>query len=124
MKDDSAPVLYFLINISCFKFRMISLLYGIYWYDEAWMSIRYLSLFLQDDVEEICLVYDHFLSKFPLCYGYWGKYAAHMTRLCTTDKVVEVFEQAVLAATYSVGMWVDYCSFAMSSFEDPSDIRR
>ncbi|CAL0306495.1 unnamed protein product [Lupinus luteus] len=77
-----------------------------------------------DDTEKICLVYDHFLSEFPLCYGYWRKYAAHMAHLCTIDKVVEIFEQAVSAATYSVGMWVDYCSFAMSAFEDPSDIRR
>ncbi|KAE9602926.1 hypothetical protein Lal_00050182 [Lupinus albus] len=77
-----------------------------------------------DDTEKICLVYDNFLSEFPLCYGYWRKYAAHMTHLCTIDKVVEIFEQAVSAATYSVGMWVDYCTFAISAFEDPSDIRR
>ncbi|GAU18773.1 hypothetical protein TSUD_80620 [Trifolium subterraneum] len=51
-------------------------------------------------------------------------YAAHMARSCTMEKVVEVFEQAVSAATYSVGMWVDYCSFGMSAFEDASDIRR
>ncbi|KAI4295371.1 hypothetical protein L6164_035424 [Bauhinia variegata] len=77
-----------------------------------------------DDLEKICLVYDSFLSKFPLCYGYWRKYAAHMSRLCTIDKVVEVFERAVQAATYSVGLWVEYCSFAVSAFEDPSDICR
>ncbi|KAK7399727.1 hypothetical protein VNO78_10916 [Psophocarpus tetragonolobus] len=77
-----------------------------------------------DDEEKMCLVYNHFLSKFPLCHGYWRKYAAHITSLCTTDKVVEVFEKAVLAATYSVGMWVDYCSFGMLAFDDPSDIRR
>ncbi|CAL5214251.1 unnamed protein product [Lathyrus oleraceus] len=77
-----------------------------------------------DNVEKICLVYDHFLSEFPLCHGYWKKYAAHMSRLCTMDKVVEVFERAVSAATYSVGLWVDYCSFGMSAFEDASDIQR
>ncbi|WJX53305.1 hypothetical protein P8452_39313 [Trifolium repens] len=77
-----------------------------------------------DNVEKICLLYNHFLAEFPLCHGYWRKYAAHMTRLCTMEKVVEVFEQAVSAAMYSVGMWVDYCSFGMSAFEDASDIRR
>jgi pre-mRNA-processing factor 39 len=87
-------------------------------------SLIKLELFLQDNVEKICVVYKHFLSEFPLCHGYWRKYAAHMTQLSTMDKVVEVFEQAVSAATYSVGMWVDYCSFGMSSFEDASDIRR
>ncbi|KAG7963586.1 hypothetical protein I3843_09G125000 [Carya illinoinensis] len=77
-----------------------------------------------DDIEKICSVYDSFLSEFPLCYGYWRKYADHKTRLCTIDKVFEIFERAVQSATYSVGMWVDYCSFSMSAFEDPSDIRR
>ncbi|KAB1208577.1 Pre-mRNA-processing factor 39 [Morella rubra] len=76
-----------------------------------------------DDINRICLVYDSFLSKFPLCYGYWRKYADHKTRLCTVDKVAGIFEQAVQSATYSVGVWVDYCSFSMSVFEDPFDIR-
>lgn len=87
-------------------------------------SIIYFLQFVQADVDKICLVYNNFLSKFPLCHGYWRKYAAHMTCISTTDKVVEVFEKAVLAATYSVGVWFDYCSFGMSAFEDPSDIRR
>ncbi|XP_031397163.1 uncharacterized protein LOC116208073 isoform X2 [Punica granatum] len=45
-------------------------------------------------------------------------------RLCGTDKVVEVFERGVLAVTYSVGLWVNYCQFASSVFEDPDDVRR
>ncbi|XP_057419646.1 pre-mRNA-processing factor 39-2 isoform X2 [Lotus japonicus] len=93
-------------------------------FDEWTILISEIDNTYPDNVEKICLVYDHFLSKFPLCYGYWRKYAAHMARLCPADKVVEVFEQAVLAATYSVGMWVDYCSFGMLAFEEPSDIRR
>ncbi|KAL2343223.1 hypothetical protein Fmac_004508 [Flemingia macrophylla] len=93
-------------------------------FDEWTLLISDVEKLYPDDEEKICLVYDHFLSEFPLCHGYWRKYAARMTCLCTTDKVVEVFEKAVLAATYSVGMWVDYCSFGMSAFEDPSDIRR
>ncbi|KAL5774092.1 hypothetical protein ACOSP7_011649 [Xanthoceras sorbifolium] len=77
-----------------------------------------------DDIHKICLVYDAFLAEFPLCYGYWRKYAEHKTRLCTVEKVVEVFERAVQSATYSVGVWFDYCSFSMSAFEDLHDIRR
>ncbi|KEH20704.1 Pre-mRNA-processing factor 39, putative [Medicago truncatula] len=92
---------------------------------DEWVSlIADIEKIYPDNVEKICVVYKHFLSEFPLCHGYWRKYAAHMTQLSTMDKVVEVFEQAVSAATYSVGMWVDYCSFGMSSFEDASDIRR
>lgn len=79
---------------------------------------------MQDDIEKISSVYDSFLSEFPLCHGYWRRYADHKTRLCSVDKAVEVFERAVQAATYSVPLWVDYCSFSMSVFEDPFDIRR
>ncbi|ONI10882.1 hypothetical protein PRUPE_4G074100 [Prunus persica] len=77
-----------------------------------------------DDVEKISSVYDSFLSEFPLCHGYWRRYADLKGRLCSVDKVVQVFERAVQSATYSVPLWVDYCNFAMAAFEDPSDIRR
>eukprot|EP00257_Ricinus_communis_P016717 XP_015574974.1 pre-mRNA-processing factor 39 isoform X2 [Ricinus communis] len=76
-----------------------------------------------DSIEDIRLVYDSFLSEFPLCYGYWRKYVNHNIRLSTIDKVVQVFERAVLSATYSVDLWVDYCDFGTLSFEDPSDVR-
>ncbi|XP_030547334.1 pre-mRNA-processing factor 39-2 isoform X2 [Rhodamnia argentea] len=45
-------------------------------------------------------------------------------RLCSIEKVVDVFEQAVLSATYSVDLWVEYCHFSMVAFEDPDDVRR
>lgn len=45
-------------------------------------------------------------------------------RLCSIEKVVDVFEQAVLSATYSVDVWVEYCHFSMLAFEDPDDVRR
>ncbi|KAL5997301.1 hypothetical protein ACLOJK_008231 [Asimina triloba] len=77
-----------------------------------------------DDMGRICQIYDSFLSEFPLCYGYWKKYADHWARLCDISKAVEVYEQAVQSATYSVHIWVNYCSFGMLSFEDPADVRR
>ncbi|KAA3490476.1 nuclear factor of activated T-cells 5 isoform X2 [Gossypium australe] len=80
--------------------------------------------FFHDEIENICLVYDSFLSEFPLCYGYWRRYADHMMRLCTIDKAVDVFERAVQSATYSIDVWVDYCGFSVSVFEDDNDIRR
>ncbi|MBA0807741.1 hypothetical protein Gohar_023527, partial [Gossypium harknessii] len=68
--------------------------------------------FFHDEIENICLVYDSFLPEFPLCYGYWRRYADHMMRLCTIDKAVDVFERAVQSATYSIDVWVDYCGFS------------
>ncbi|CAN6460459.1 unnamed protein product [Victoria cruziana] len=78
----------------------------------------------EDNVLKIRRVYDAFLAEFPLCYGYWKKYADHEARLATVDKIVEVYERAVLGVTYSVDIWLHYCTFAISTYEDPDTIRR
>ncbi|MCD7461439.1 hypothetical protein HAX54_046128 [Datura stramonium] len=77
-----------------------------------------------DDRNAICLAFDSFLSKFPLCHWNWKRYAYHEARLCNAEKAVEIFERAVESTPFSVGLWVDYCTFAATLFEDPFDIRR
>lgn len=76
-----------------------------------------------NDIGVISLVYHTFLLEFPLCHGYWIKYAAHKARLCTYDDVVGVYEQAVQAVPHCTDLWVSYCGFAMSAYEDPALIR-
>ncbi|XP_023745513.1 pre-mRNA-processing factor 39-1 isoform X1 [Lactuca sativa] len=76
------------------------------------------------NVLKIRKVYDAFLAEFPLCYGYWKKYADHEARLGSIDKVVEVYERAVQGVTYSVDMWLHYCVFAINTYEDHDTIRR
>ncbi|KAJ9169671.1 hypothetical protein P3X46_017833 [Hevea brasiliensis] len=77
-----------------------------------------------DKILKIRKVYDAFLAEFPLCYGYWKKYADHEARIGSMDKVVEVYERAVLGVTYSVDIWLHYCIFAINTYEDPDTIRR
>ncbi|KAL9236884.1 hypothetical protein vseg_011500 [Gypsophila vaccaria] len=92
---------------------------------EAWTTLlSTVELIYNDDIDKISLVYDSFLSEFPLCYGYWKRYAEHHARICSVEDAVQVFERAVAAVPYSVGVWVDYCSFSVSSFEDPADVCR
>ncbi|KAL1834877.1 hypothetical protein ACET3Z_004528 [Daucus carota] len=43
-------------------------------------------------ISKVRKVYDAFLAEFPLCYGYWKKYADHEERVGSTDKVIEVYE--------------------------------
>ncbi|KAF8388287.1 hypothetical protein HHK36_026953 [Tetracentron sinense] len=78
----------------------------------------------EDTILKIQKVYDAFLAEFPLCYGYWKKYADHEARLGSIDKVVEVYERAVQAVTYSVDIWLHYCVFAISTYGDPDTSRR
>ncbi|XP_071715826.1 pre-mRNA-processing factor 39-2 [Rutidosis leptorrhynchoides] len=92
---------------------------------DSWTSlISDIEKTYSDNIKAISSVYESFLSWFPLCHEYWKRYANHMARLCTAEKAVQVFEQAVQSATYSVGLWVDYCSFCIHAFADPTDIRR
>ncbi|KAK7284152.1 hypothetical protein RJT34_18893 [Clitoria ternatea] len=78
----------------------------------------------EDNILKIRRVYDAFLAEFPLCYGYWKKYADHEARLGSVDKVVEVYERAVQGVTYSVDIWLHYCIFAISTYGDPDTVRR
>ncbi|XP_047307946.1 pre-mRNA-processing factor 39-2 [Impatiens glandulifera] len=92
---------------------------------DSWITvISEIEESFSDNVEMISVAYESFLSDFPLCYGYWRKYAAHVARLCTVEKVIEIFERAVQSTTYSVGIWIEYCSFSISAFQDPCDVRR
>ncbi|CAA0833407.1 Tetratricopeptide repeat (TPR)-like superfamily protein [Striga hermonthica] len=77
----------------------------------------------EGNIFKIRKVYDTFLAEFPLCYGYWKKYADHEARLSSVDKVVEVYERAVQGVTYSVDMWLHYCVFSISTYGDPVTIR-
>lgn len=91
---------------------------------DAWVSLlSSVDAISANDIEVISLVYRSFLLEFPLCHGYWIKYAAHKARLCTYEDVVEVYEQAVQAVPHSVDLWVSYCGFGMSVYEDPTLIR-
>ncbi|KAK3193443.1 hypothetical protein Dsin_024753 [Dipteronia sinensis] len=78
----------------------------------------------EDNIVKIRRVYDAFLAEFPLCYGYWKKYADHEARVGSMDKVVEVYERAVQGVTYSVDIWLHYCIFAINTYGDPDTIRR
>ncbi|KAK3121595.1 hypothetical protein QOZ80_8BG0656860 [Eleusine coracana subsp. coracana] len=91
---------------------------------DAWVSfISSAEETSSDDIEVISLVYHSFLLEFPLCHGYWIKYAAHKARLCTNEDVMDVYEQAVQAVPHSVNLWVSYCGFGVCAYEDPADIR-
>ncbi|XP_030934147.1 pre-mRNA-processing factor 39 isoform X4 [Quercus lobata] len=91
----------------------------------AWTSlIEETEKVAQENILKIRKVYDAFLAEFPLCYGYWKKYADHEAHLGSIDKVVEVYERAVQGVTYSVDIWLHYCIFAIGAYQDPDTIRR
>lgn len=65
----------------------------------------------QDDIEKLRTAYDAFLAEYPLCYGYWKKYADAEARHQNSDMVGTVYERGVAATPYSAELWVHYAAF-------------
>ncbi|OBT67582.1 hypothetical protein VE03_03851 [Pseudogymnoascus sp. 23342-1-I1] len=68
-------------------------------------------------------VYDRFLLKFPLLFGYWKKYADLEFLIAGTEAAEMVFERGVASITNSVDLWTDYCSFKVETSHVP-DVTR
>ncbi|KAL7686615.1 putative tetratricopeptide-like helical domain superfamily [Plasmopara halstedii] len=84
--------------------------------------------------------YDRFLAEFPLCFGYWNKYAQYEYRLASRtredglgtvvtieegkQKAREVYERGVAAVKYSVDMWMKYCEFLIHTVLCPVEETR
>ncbi|KAJ3185594.1 hypothetical protein HDU87_000217 [Geranomyces variabilis] len=62
------------------------------------------------------LVYDRFLAKFPLCFGYWKKYADWEQLLDGPETAGEIYERGVVSIRNSVELWTHYCTFKVENF--------
>jgi pre-mRNA-processing factor 39 len=70
---------------------------------------------LQGDIARIREVYDSFLAQYPLCFGYWKKYADAEGRHASADAAAAVYERGVAAIPYSVDFWGHYAAFKAAS---------
>ncbi len=85
-------------------------------------------------------IYDRFLAKFPLLFGYWKKYAdlefsiagteaAELVcsrRIRKSERIAEnfqVYERGVASVTNSPDLWTHYCSFKVETSHDADVIR-
>jgi pre-mRNA-processing factor 39 len=75
---------------------------------------------LQADIGRIRTAYDSFLAEYPLCYGYWKKYADAEARLSSSDDTTKVFERGVTAVPYSVDLWAHYVTH-LQNIGSPTD---
>ncbi|ATY62051.1 mRNA splicing (Prp39) [Cordyceps militaris] len=67
--------------------------------------------------------YNRFLSKFPLLFGYWKKYADLEFNIAGPESAQMVYEKGCASITNSVDLWTDYCSFTMETTHDPHVVR-
>lgn len=61
---------------------------------------------LQEDIAKIRDVMDEFLSKYPLCFGYWHQYASAEDK--HGDRAKEIYEQGIQSTPYSIDLWIYY----------------
>ena len=74
-------------------------------------------------------MFDSFLTQFPLCYGYWRKYAqleAQQADPATSlSKGTQIFEAAVATIPYCVDIWAYYAHFLLNNAASDADsVRR
>ncbi|KAI5815933.1 hypothetical protein BZA77DRAFT_314614 [Pyronema omphalodes] len=68
-------------------------------------------------------VFDRFLAKFPLLFGYWKKYADMEFSIAGTEAAEMVYERGIASIGISVDLWTNYCSFKVETSHDPDIIR-
>uniref|UniRef100_UPI003AAD2698 pre-mRNA-processing factor 39 n=1 Tax=Centroberyx gerrardi TaxID=166262 RepID=UPI003AAD2698 len=69
-----------------------------------------------------------FLTRYPLCYGYWKKFADLERRAGYNDKAEEVCVQGLQAIPLSVDLWIHYINLLLGTLdmnlpESPKRIR-
>lgn len=71
------------------------------------------------------MVFDAFLSEYPLCYGYWKKYADLELRSQLPEVATAVYERGVAATPYSPDLWAHYAMFKKAQpGVTPDEVRR
>lgn len=68
-------------------------------------------------------VYDRFMARFPLFFGYWKKYADIEFSIAGTERAESIYERGVSSCHASVDLWTNYCGFKMETSHDPEEIR-
>jgi hypothetical protein len=61
---------------------------------------------VQKDINKVREVFDDFLAKYPLCYGYWMQYVG--AEASVGDQADAVLERGVAATPYSIELWLHY----------------
>ncbi len=81
-------------------------------------------LFVQGDIAKLREVYDAFFAEYPLCFGYWKKYADAENRCTSPEAAVAVYERGVAAIPHSVDLWGHYASFKQTIGASTEDVQR
>lgn len=79
---------------------------------------------LQADIGRIRQVYDAFLAEYPLCYGYWKKYADAEAKHVSLEEASIVYDRGVAAVPYSVDLWGHYAMHKQKAGAPVEEVER
>lgn len=60
---------------------------------------------------------------FPLCYGYWNKYAETEKALGNIDLAKAVYNRGLQLFPHSVDLWTNYCTLVAERSDNLTEIR-
>ncbi|EIE26590.1 hypothetical protein COCSUDRAFT_59113 [Coccomyxa subellipsoidea C-169] len=75
------------------------------------------------DIAKLREVYDAFFAEYPLCFGYWKKFADAENRHGSPEAALGVYERGVAAIPYSVDLWGHYASFKQTIGASSEDVQ-
>eukprot|EP01026_Neomeris_dumetosa_P035159 TRINITY_DN28134_c0_g1_i1.p1 TRINITY_DN28134_c0_g1~~TRINITY_DN28134_c0_g1_i1.p1 ORF type:complete len:705 (-),score=112.05 TRINITY_DN28134_c0_g1_i1:374-2488(-) len=70
-----------------------------------------------NDADKVRAAFDAFLIEYPLCYGYWKKYADSEVRLGDSGRAETIYERGVASIPYSSDLWAHYAEFTAAKKE-------
>lgn len=76
-----------------------------------------------DELERLRGVYEAFLASYPLCFGYWKKFADAENRHQNIEAALSVYERGVSATPYSMDLWGHYATYKKNNGGSPEDVR-
>ena len=86
-------------------------------------SVPHTARAAQGDVAQLRAVYNGFLAEYPLCYGYWKKYADAEQRHSSPEAAAAVFERGVAAVAHSADLWNHYAACRQAAGAAQEEVR-
>ncbi|KAK9466529.1 hypothetical protein V1512DRAFT_263818 [Lipomyces arxii] len=68
-------------------------------------------------------IFDGLLTRFPLLFGYWQRYADVEFSMAGSDTAEAVYRRGVAGIPNSVELWTSYCAFKMETSSDEEEVR-
>lgn len=67
--------------------------------------------------------YNNLLRAWPLCYGYWKRFADFEVEQGCVERASEVYERALVLGSCCVEIWAHYGAHATAYWQRPEDVR-